>query len=298
MFSTATASPVMASMGRRRSVAGVSERVRESGGRARRRGLGEACREAERQGKEGGYKDMVQIHNSRSDHEAVPRSLDSRGHTANSHTRLCVGTFNIHNARSNLSSFVDLFLMHSLNVVVLQECSDRAFREMSALLAPHGFAGAYSPAAYAGNCLFTSLPMTRSYRVTSGRRAVSGAEMRSAVVAELLLILPLSAPDDAERTGGTREKGFVEVKLSVAGMHLSHVHEKDRSEQLAKFMDQVMMPIHTSTWPLFSQLNQYQHHSLLQQVDTPCIVAGDLNALLRSDYSAEKWNHISTIRAR
>jgi len=130
-----------------------------------------------------------------------------------------VATFNVNNRRLNCDAFAKMIQESRVDVICLNEASHELAKDICRLLRKKGgpWKMVYAGADYTGNALLTKLPVISTKQVQARSK---GTEMRSAAVAEVSL------------------NG---VAMVIVGTHLSHVHEKDRIEQMRQVLNTVGM---------------------------------------------------------
>ena len=151
---------------------------------------------------------------------------------------LRLGTLNVNTREMNYRAFAQLAVQHDLDVFCLNECTRALARRIVAEL-DGKYEMIYAEADFAGNALFSRLPIKESSRFMAeeaGGRA--GGEARSAALAVLAVDLHSydSADLDMDRSNRTPS---ATVELRVLATHLSHIHEKDRLFQMNHFLSEV-----------------------------------------------------------
>jgi endonuclease/exonuclease/phosphatase family metal-dependent hydrolase len=191
-------------------------------------------------------------------------------------SHLRVGTLNVNNRTQNCQRFVDIIVEHKLDIIGLNECGHLMMQEMEKRLKSHGYLhSSFAAAAYAGNCLFSRVPLNRKIGTTL--RTSTHAEARSAIFCSIDMNM-VAETEEGVRNQGPEVGRVQEVWLALT--HLSHVHEIDRVEQFEGLMEELASV--AGTVP----------------AAPVCVLMGDLNALSRRDYSDIQWKHIQTTRAK
>ncbi len=141
----------------------------------------------------------------------------------NGRRQLRFGTLNLNDRSHNARSFAEFILEKNLDIICFNECGEHLTDRLSTLLKAHGYQHCFASASFAGNALFSRLPINNC---TSKRlKASRGTETRSAAVAEMAInICP-----------------GITVDFAVAAVHLDHVDESERIDQFKSLTNFVSM---------------------------------------------------------
>lgn len=200
-----------------------------------------------------------------------------------------LGTLNVNTRMRNVPVFAQLALEHDLDVFCLNECTRAMARKIGFELGAE-YEMIYAEATFAGNALFSRLPLKGSSQFVAGvADGGAGGEARSAALAVLSVDLQ-SADSTPSGTDMFNTPPSVLVELRVLATHLSHIHEKDRLFQMNHFLSEVRI--------LYQSLHLQCSYLYIIKSIAPDVIMGDLNALRRADYSTERWDEISDQRRR
>jgi endonuclease/exonuclease/phosphatase family metal-dependent hydrolase len=133
-------------------------------------------------------------------------------------TFLRVATLNLNDRSGGAENFANFVLEKNLDVVCFNECGASLTQRLDAKMSSRGYSKCFSSAAFAGNTIFSRLPIQKA---TCKRLHSKGAEARSAAIIEVRVdISPWTFAD-----------------ICIASIHLDHVREEDRMKQFDSFLN-------------------------------------------------------------